>query len=127
MSHDPWVPDLDLGLGRSLIWVTWGPDLGLNPQYLTVPPLRNGEHYGAIIRHPAGPKVGQWAVDYLGPGVCEGSVIFDTPTNRKLAALGGGTSPIWQVHSWEPLTISPSVACDCGEHGFITQGRWVPA
>lgn len=32
---------------------------------------------------------------------------------------------IWDVQSLEPLTISPSVLCSCGEHGFIREGRWV--
>ena len=28
----------------------------------------------------------------------------------------------------DPLTISPSILCpDCGTHGFIREGRWVPA
>jgi Family of unknown function (DUF6527) len=40
--------------------------------------------------------------------------------------------PRWQVESWEPLTISPSVLCSldkggCGAHGFIREGKWVPA
>jgi len=35
---------------------------------------------------------------------------------------------VWQVESWEPLTISPSVLClICGDHGFIRNGSWVPA
>lgn len=28
------------------------------------------------------------------------------------------------VVSREPLTLSPSVICECGAHGFITDGRW---
>jgi hypothetical protein len=33
----------------------------------------------------------------------------------------------WDVQSWEPLTISPSLLCRaCGHHGFIRGGRWVP-
>lgn len=28
----------------------------------------------------------------------------------------------------EPLTVSPSLLCAiCGHHGFIREGRWVPA
>lgn len=34
---------------------------------------------------------------------------------------------VWQVQSFEPLTVSPSLLCrGCGDHGFITNGRWVP-
>ena len=36
--------------------------------------------------------------------------------------------PVWRVEQWDPLTISPSVLCrDCGLHGWIRDGRWVPA
>ena len=35
--------------------------------------------------------------------------------------------PIWTLESREPLTLSPSFACHCGFHGYIRQGRWVPA
>lgn len=36
--------------------------------------------------------------------------------------------PRWQLVSLAPLTISPSILCrSCGLHGFITDGRWVPA
>ncbi|WP_319456859.1 MULTISPECIES: hypothetical protein [unclassified Mycobacterium] len=32
------------------------------------------------------------------------------------------------VHSLDPLDVSPSCGCDdCGLHGFIRDGRWVPA
>ncbi|MGZ6376665.1 MAG: hypothetical protein ACXWPI_18345 [Ktedonobacterales bacterium] len=35
---------------------------------------------------------------------------------------------MWTLESWEPLTISPSVLClQCGDHGFIRNGRWVSA
>ncbi len=34
----------------------------------------------------------------------------------------------WDVEQLEPLTISPSLACRaCGHHGFIREGKWVPA
>lgn len=36
--------------------------------------------------------------------------------------------PSWIVESVEPLTLSPSVLCTtCGHHGFIRDGKWVPA
>lgn len=36
--------------------------------------------------------------------------------------------PTWEVQQWEPLTITPSVLCrTCGCHGWIREGRWVPA
>ena len=34
----------------------------------------------------------------------------------------------WDVLSWEPLTLSPSLLCRlCADHGFIHEGKWVPA
>lgn len=27
----------------------------------------------------------------------------------------------------EPLTITPSVICECGAHGWIENGKWKPA
>lgn len=33
-----------------------------------------------------------------------------------------------RVEQEDPLTVSPSILCpDCGLHGFIQHGRWVPA
>lgn len=31
------------------------------------------------------------------------------------------------LDSYEPLTVSPSLLCRCGFHGFIREGRWVAA
>lgn len=34
----------------------------------------------------------------------------------------------WNIESEEPLTLSPSLLCrNCGSHGFIREGKWVPA
>lgn len=34
----------------------------------------------------------------------------------------------WDVQSFEPLSITPSVLCrSCGDHGHITNGKWVKA
>ena len=33
----------------------------------------------------------------------------------------------WTVERWQPLTISPSILCSCGDHGFIREGKWVKA
>lgn len=34
----------------------------------------------------------------------------------------------WDVLSVNPLTLSPSLLCRaCGHHGFIREGKWVPA
>lgn len=49
-----------------------------------------------------------------------GSVMFDLPG----VAEAFPNRPLWQVESWDPLTLSPSILCDCGNHGFIRNGRW---
>lgn len=33
----------------------------------------------------------------------------------------------WTVEKQDPLTLHPSIAAACGLHGFIREGRWVPA
>jgi hypothetical protein len=37
----------------------------------------------------------------------------------------------WTLVSADPITITPSILCandqGCGIHGFITDGKWVPA
>ncbi len=44
--------------------------------------------------------------------------------DRKLPIAAWG----WTVVTKEPLTISPSILCgECGVHGFIRDGKWVPA
>lgn len=54
-------------------------------------------------------------------GVSAGGVNFDSAPDFVKGAR-------WQVQSEDPLTIHPSILCKtCGLHGFIQQGRWVPA
>ena len=57
-------------------------------------------------------------------GECDGGPIrFDTAANADWPA-----DHRWQVHSMNPLDLSPSLLCGrCGTHGFIRAGRWVPA
>jgi hypothetical protein len=36
--------------------------------------------------------------------------------------------PTWDVVSWFPLELSPSLLCrGCDEHGWVRGGRWVDA
>lgn len=53
---------------------------------------------------------------------CCGSVNFDVP-----GVTGVLKGAVWQVESRDPLTLSPSLLCSCGDHGFIRAGRWVRA
>ena len=57
---------------------------------------------------------------------CLGHFYFDLPETRDL--LAGQDRPMWTVQSWNPLTLTPSLVCqDCGDHGFVREGKWVPA
>jgi hypothetical protein len=55
-----------------------------------------------------------------GQGECSGYVRF--------RGRGSEDQPQWDVLSVEPLTLSPSILCrTCGAHGFVREGKWVPA
>lgn len=43
--------------------------------------------------------------------------------DKKFAALASDHQKV----SIDPLTLSPSVLCQCGAHGFIRDGKWVAA
>lgn len=54
--------------------------------------------------------------------LCMGSVMFAIPETAKFQ------NAKWTVEQADPLTISPSVLRrDCSLHGFIREGRWIPA
>lgn len=53
--------------------------------------------------------------------ITAGSVLFDNAPEKF-------RGPRWTLVQEEPLTINPSILCrTCGLHGFIQNGRWVPA
>ena len=108
--------ELDLGEDHTLTFADWNPDLDLNPQYRDIAGQLPARATG-IVRHKL-PAVNPGTHG----GYCEGAITFDTPLTR--AHFNG---PYWTVHSWEPLTLTPSLLCHCGDHGFITNGRWVTA
>ncbi len=94
---------IDLGCDHSLRFQPFAPgaDSGL-PEV---------ERYGAHVHHQK-----------PGGGDCVGFIVFAGLPPE--IATGG---PAWDVESWEPLTLSPSLLCSCGDHGFVRAGRWVPA
>lgn len=100
---------IDLGDGHEMAFTRWAPDRRLNPQYTDLP---DDDRVGALVRHrkPDGSP-------------CEGGIFFDCEAARR--AFGG--RPLWRVACWNPLTVTPSLLCSCGDHGFITRGRWVRA
>jgi hypothetical protein len=53
---------------------------------------------------------------------CAGGILFDLPG----ATEAHPGRPLWHLVSIDPLTVTPSLLCSCGSHGFITDGKWVP-
>jgi Family of unknown function (DUF6527) len=106
---DERLPGVELGDGHTLHWVGWAPDRGLNPQYATDP---DEPRWGAIVEHPRSDG-----------STCEGGYIqLDGPLQRRVRP----DRPMWQVTSWEPLTLTPSLLCGaCGDHGWIRAGAWI--
>lgn len=115
-------PDLELGEDHVLWYFQWAPDRDLNPQYADLPDVKL-----------AGANDGHLRPDGT---YCEGAITFDVaPMNHLTPAAA-----LWQVQSFEPLTMSPSLLCkapvydaagkvigECGDHGWIRDGRWVRA
>lgn len=117
MSAYPDEPaDFDLSEGVRAWWTSWKPDRKLNPKYSD---LADIERFGLIYEHPAETETGR----------CCGGIQFDTPEVRTVIELSRTPGrAVWQVESWDPLTLSPSLLCGaCGHHGFIRGGRWVAA
>jgi hypothetical protein len=114
MSYPDAPPDMDLGDGVRAWWTAWSPDRELNPKYADLPDI---PRWGLVYEHPAPTET----------GVCRGGVKFDLPEVQAVLALGGFQGrAVWQVESWDPLTLAPSLLCSaCGHHGFIRDGRWV--
>jgi len=106
MVHDP----IDLGYHHTVIFSRWAPDRDLNPQYAGLPDV---DPWGLVVDH----------LKPDGTPCAGGCITFDTEVARQLYP---GRAR-WTLESLEPLTVSPSLLCSCGDHGFIRGGRWVPA
>jgi hypothetical protein len=108
---------LDLGHGHTLRFLRWAPDdLPENRARFGVP-LPVVERSGAVVEHPHLKLVGE---------TCISAIHFNDA--RFLEHNPGYVGRVWEVVTWEPLTLSPSLLCrECGDHGFIREGRWVPA
>lgn len=76
---------------------------------------------GALVKHPLhdDDEHCRWR------GECVGSILFRVPEAEKAAIKGDGTRYAqWDVLSLEPLHVTPSLKCHCGDHGFIHNGKW---
>jgi hypothetical protein len=83
-----------------------------------------GGHTLVLVTPDGGTQPTGADVEHVTPDgkTCTGWIAFDVPAQDWLPA-----ERKWQVQSWEPLTLSPSLACGCGDHGFVREGRWVLA
>ncbi len=97
---------IDLGDGITGEFTRWAPDRSCNPQYDGISDI---EKLGLILTHktPSGEPH-------------DGIITFDSPEARRIFP----NHAFWTVHAWEPMTLTPSVLCSCGWHGFITDGKW---
>jgi hypothetical protein len=58
----------------------------------------------------------------------EYSAGFVAFTGRTRPDWWRSDSPTWEVLNEDPLTLSPSLLCGaCKHHGWIREGKWVPA
>lgn len=100
--------DLELGHGVHVTFTAWGEHdpAGLMEFHLC---------QGGNCRDPGGR-----------PGRCGGGILFDLPG----VAQAFPNRELWTLESLSPLTISPSLQCGCpgcSHHGFIRDGKWIPA
>jgi hypothetical protein len=106
--------DLDLGDGHWLRWTCWKPDRSIPSNAERFKDVPDDPRCGAIVTH---------TTDKTESGWCEGSIMFSGLTRDRSFP----NHAAWTVESWEPLTLSPSLLCGCGDHGFIRGGKWVRA
>lgn len=81
-------------------------DLGHNHRALLTTLHTKPGYWGAIIEHltPEGEP-------------CDGAISWNEADRVH-----------WELISLHPLTVSPSLLCHrCKDHGFIREGKWIPA
>jgi hypothetical protein len=81
-------------------------------------------HVLVLITPPGATEPTGVEVEHLTPAGkrCMGWISLDVARNADLPEARK-----WQVQSWDPLTLSPSLLCGCGDHGFVRGWRWIPA
>lgn len=88
-------------------------DLGHGVTYSKTGRMGTEAWTGIMIQHHDCPVLGDH---------CFAGLQFDVPENEDMKEAK------WTVRQWDPLTLHPSIhRVECGLHGFIRDGRWVPA
>ena len=99
---------MDLGNGYSARPFGWAPDREIYENAMRYRDVPDIDEVGLIITCPHG----------------DGAIHFDTPEVRQVFPEG----PFWKIVWPDPLTLEPSVLRrECGCHGHIKEGQWVPA
>lgn len=81
----------------------------------------DAQHHPTAPNPAGGFLIHRTAVSEKAPGGwCLGAFAWWRPESEQ-------GRPIWTLHALEPLDLTPSFRCHCGFHGFIRQGRWIPA
>lgn len=98
--------DLDLGDKHWLQFWSWNARVSSDPEG----PTRGQPWHGAIVVHEKDDGK-----------MCEGSVTWE-PGHQP-------DSRTWDIEGepGEHMTLSPSLLCHCGDHGYIRDGKWVRA
>jgi hypothetical protein len=85
----------------------------------------DGTTIGALVKHPLHDDDEQcrWR------GECVGSILFRLPEAEPHAVYqtedgNTGRRAQWDLLSLDPFHVEPSLACHCGDHGFIRGGLW---
>jgi hypothetical protein len=107
---------IDIGEGRSLTYIPWSVDRSIPALRIKFQGISDVERYGALIEHRK--TDGHW---------CSMFIIFDTPESREILSryILPRKEDLYQVKSWDPLTLSTPLRCACGDRGAIEDGRWV--
>ena len=78
------------------------------------PDLEDGVPVGVLLTHSCAKRNGEAVQDFI-PLKYPGLSPFAAEKN-------------WDLINKDPISIQPSVAYTCcGVHGFLTDGKWVPA
>jgi hypothetical protein len=103
--------------------MTWGEIWGENVPERAV--QLGGEHYytRVVDKNEKWIGINEYHKHPVTGKTCGGWAPFDVQSEYLTPG-----SEKWTVESYEPLTLSPSLLCtmpDCGNHGYIRQGKWV--
>jgi hypothetical protein len=87
------------------------------------------EHYLSwVIKTDEGPRIGA-TIEHTKPDgePCLGGISWASSKWEEERGLSGFKWKLESPEADEHITVSPSILCSCGDHGFIRDGKWVPA